>query len=128
MSYFNPTNVIKADLQKSFEYAIYMIVGSYFKKTVCRNAQKEGAMHINYAETASAIQYEMEAFCDKRAERILHGKAGVLSKETSEVSFLQTNESCAEIRFTGKDVIIRVMGIYRKEGGKIRAETEYQAA
>ncbi len=75
MSFFNPTTKFKADQQKSFEYAIYMIFGSYFGKTECKSPCKEASMHINYTETPANLLYEMEEFCDREAERLLSGRS-----------------------------------------------------
>ena len=122
MSYFNPTTKFKADQQKSFEYAIYMIFGSYFGKTECKSPCKEASMHINYTETPANLLYEMEEFCDREAERLLSGRAGELARETAEVSFVQTSGNLTEIRFIGNRTMIRLIGRYRKEGSEIRAE------
>jgi hypothetical protein len=122
MSFFNPTTKFKADHQKSFEYAIYMIFGSYFGKTVCKSPAKEASMHINYAETPVSLQYEMEEFIDREAEKLLSGRAGELAKETVEASFVQTRGQYTEIRFIGNHTRIRLIGRYKKEGSEIRAE------
>ena len=122
MSFFNPTTKFKADHQKSFEYAIYMIFGSYFGKTVCKSPAKEASMHINYAETPVSLQYEMEEYVEREAEKLLSGRAGKLAKESAEVSFVQTSGQYTEIRFIGNHTMIRLIGRYRKEGSEIRAE------
>ena len=122
MSYFNPTTKINVDRQESFEYAIYMIFGSFFGKTVCLSPYRESTMRINYTETPAALQYEMEEICEKEAERLLRGRVNTLAKEAAEVSFIQTSGKFTEIRFTSKSFIIRLIGRYRKEGSEIRAE------
>ncbi len=122
MSNFYPAARITANTQESFEYAIYVIFSSYFKKAVCTNRVREASMHINYVETALALQYEMEEFCDKEAQKLFSMLPDWISECTVTVSFIRSDKHRTEIRFKSDSFILRLIGEYRKKGGIIRSE------
>jgi len=59
------------DNQKALEYAAYMIIGSYFKKTKCISSVTEKKMRIQYVEQKLDNQYQMEDLCIRYAEKEL---------------------------------------------------------
>jgi len=122
MSYYNPAAKITANTQASFEYAIFMIFGSYFRSAECKNPSREGALRINYNETKTSLQYEMEELCDKEAEKLFKRLPKDVARNSTEVSFIRESGYPTEIRFTGDSFILRVMGVYRKGAGKIITE------
>lgn len=44
-------------------YSIYMIMGSYFKKTVCKSTMKERQLKVVYCETKRDTQIKIEERC-----------------------------------------------------------------
>ncbi len=122
MSYFNPAARITANTQESFEYAIYVIFGSYFKKTICNSPIREAAMHINYKETKPDIQYRMEEYCDKEAEKLFRRLPAYVMSGSVNVSFIERNGFLPEIRFAGDSFMLRVSGFYRNGRSEIRTQ------
>ena len=49
--------------QTAFEYALYMIAGSYFDKAVCKSKLIERNMLLQYKEQRIDRQYQMEDIC-----------------------------------------------------------------
>ena len=58
--------------QAALEYAIYMIVGSYFKKVTCEKAKfQEQKLFLHYQEQKRETQYYLEEQCIEYAEQVL---------------------------------------------------------
>ena len=122
MSYFSPAAKITANTQESFEYAMYMVFGSYFRKTVCKSPIKESSMRINYIETKTSLQFEMEDICESKAGKLFRCLPKGVQSECAEVSFITNSGYPTEIRFSGERFILRLIGSYRKGDSEIRAE------
>lgn len=56
-------------------YVVYMIMGSYFKKTVCKSPMKEKQLKVVYGETKRDNQIKMEERCINYVENKLLGVA-----------------------------------------------------
>lgn len=54
----------KNNLQ-ALSYAVYMMVGSYFKKSTCKNAIAESKYYISYCEAGEKLQLTMEEKAEK---------------------------------------------------------------
>lgn len=50
----------KANKMMAFEYAVYMMAGSYFKKTICKNSLLEDKLRLHYLELKLDDQIAME--------------------------------------------------------------------
>ena len=58
--------------QAALEYAIYMIVGSYFKKVTCEKAKfQEQKLFLRYQKQKRETQYYLEEQCIEYAEQVL---------------------------------------------------------
>lgn len=59
---------------EAFEYALYMIAGSYFHKTVCKSHLMADSLCVKYKENKLEDQYHMEEICirymDSLAEKL----------------------------------------------------------
>ena len=64
-------NMKLTDNQTAFEYAVYMIVGSYFQSAGCKSVLQEQRMRIQYWEQKLDTQYRMEDCCIRYVERQL---------------------------------------------------------
>ena len=102
------------DNQTAFEYTIYMIVGSYFKKTTCLSTLQERSMRLQYCEQKLENQYRMEDVCISYVERELLSKLpeSFWNREM-EVHFVkECSGGISEIRFTSDDCILWIRGLY----------------
>lgn len=57
--------------QMAFDYAMYMIVASYYKSAKCCTCLQEDKMYIRYQELKAQQQYEMEEQCIAFVEKNL---------------------------------------------------------
>ncbi len=99
-------------------YAIYMIVGSYFKKTVCLSTIKERQLKVVYCETKRDTQIKMEERCINYVDTRI---VGVIPDEVFgdmiEVKFVpNTKENRLEVVFYGFDWKLRVWGENSSKG------------
>lgn len=65
------TKMNYTEKQTAFEYAIYMIAASYFKKAKCSNIFREKSMRLQFLEQKLDSQYHMEETCIKYLENRL---------------------------------------------------------
>lgn len=102
--------------QKSFEYAIFMMVGSYFKRAFAGSKGQEMSRLIQYLEQKLRDQYWMEESCEAFVRRELLPKLPKeIWKEEMKVSFIPLGESkVSEVRFQGETYILRVAGVRQK--------------
>ena len=54
--------------QTAFEYVMYMMLGSYFNKTNCKNYLLKKKMRLMYWEQKEKSQIEMEKICIRFVE------------------------------------------------------------
>ena len=103
------------DNQTAFEYAIYMIVGSYFKKTSCISPLQERSMRLQYCEQKLENQYRMEDVCIRYVEQELLSKLpeSFWNREMQVHFVKECSEGISEIRFTSDNCILRIRGFYQ---------------
>ena len=107
-------NTNNTNNQIAFDYAIYMIVGSYFAKTKCNNPILEKRMRLHYCEQKLDNQYRMEESCIRYVEKILLKKLpSQLWESEMQVSILPLPEGGSEIRFYDPKNILRIRGCYK---------------
>lgn len=113
-----------ANNQLAFEYALYMITSSYFKKTSCITSLLEKKLFLYYNEQKSNTQYHMEDLCIRHIEQeLLHNIPKSLWNETVKVRLIKhPNQNCTEIQFIGESYILRLKGTYCGKTAKIEHE------
>jgi len=113
------------DNQTALEYAIYMMVGSYFKKAKCTSPILEKKMKVQYAEQKADNQYRMEEICIRFAEEELVPKLpkGYLDSEVK-VRFLGQGSDDRRIVFEAPNFTFTIRGDYR--GRKTKLDWEMQ--
>lgn len=109
--------------QKAMEYVVYMMVGSYFKKSSCISKWMEGRAFIEYKEMNVNKQLVMEEMSINFVEKVLLKELpqDVWQKEMR-VKFNSYEDGSSEIRFTGGEYLIRIFTLYK---GK-KTEFEYR--
>ena len=110
--------------QTAFEYAIYMMFGSYFDKTSCKNPLLEKKMHVQYQEQKEQKQIEFENICIRFMEKeLLPNTPKKFWEQKVEVKFCPTKwDGIQDIQFHGSEYVLRVRGIYR---GKHKTDIHY---
>ena len=103
------------DNQTAFEYAIYMIVGSYFKKAGCASSLQERSMRLQYCEQKQESQYRMEDVCISYVEQELLPKLPeTFWNREMQVHFVRgCGGGISEIRFSSDNCILRIRGLYK---------------
>ncbi len=111
--------------QTAFEYAIYEIVGSYFKKATCQSTIQEQKLIVHFKEQKQDTQCLMENKVDGYVKAVLLKKLPPeIWDEEVTVEIRKTPESdLMNIIFYGKKYALIVKGAYR---GKNNAEFNYR--
>lgn len=101
--------------QTAFEYAMYMMLGSYFNKTSCKNFLLEKKMRLLYWEQREKNQIELEKICIRFVEKELMPQLPEdIWQQDVEVKFCPTKfKGYQDIQLHGPKYILRVRGIYR---------------
>lgn len=111
------------DNQTAFDYATYMIVGSYFKKTTCTNSILEKRMRLQYCEQKLDNQYRMEEQCIRFVEQeLLPTLPSNLWNQEVKVRFVRSSDGRTELRFEGPGHTLRVRGVYRGKQSELSAK------
>ena len=111
--------------QTAFEYAIYEIVGSYFKKARCQSTIQEQKLIVHFKERKQDTQCLMENKVDGYVKAVLLKKLPPeIWDEEVTVEIRKTPESdLMNIIFYGEKYALIVKGAYR---GKNNAEFNYR--
>ena len=111
--------------QTAFEYAIYEIVGSYFKKSTCQSTIQEQKLIVHFKEQKQDTQCLMENKVDGYVRAVLLKKLPPeIWDEEVTVEIRKTPESdLMNIIFYGEKYALIVKGAYR---GKNNAEFNYR--
>lgn len=111
--------------QTAFEYAIYEIVGSYFKKATCVSTIQEQKLIVHFKEQKQDTQCLMENKVDGYVKAVLLKKLPPeIWDEEVTVEIRKTPESdLMNIIFYGEKYALIVKGAYR---GKNNAEFNYR--
>ena len=111
--------------QTAFEYAIYEIVGSYFKKAKCQSTIQEQKLIVHFKEQKQDTQCLMENKVDGYVKAVLLKKLPPeIWDEEVTVEIRKAPESeLMNIIFYGEKYALIVKGAYR---GKNNAEFNYR--
>jgi len=111
--------------QTAFEYAIYEIVGSYFKKARCQSTIQEQKLIVHFKEQKQDTQCLMENKVDGYVKAVLLKKLPPeIWDEEVTVEIRKAPESdLMNIIFYGEKYALIVKGAYR---GKNNAEFNYR--
>lgn len=72
-------------VQEEMAYIVYMIVGSYFNKAICKNRAMATRLYLYYAEMKEATQEAKEQKVIAQAEHIFIGYEKILEGMNCEV-------------------------------------------
>lgn len=99
-------------------YVIYMIMGSYFKKAVCKSTMKEKQLKVVYCETKRDTQIKMEERCINYIENKFIGVAPEeIFDDMVEVHFkLNHEEKRTDVVFIGFDWKLTMWGVNSSKG------------
>lgn len=91
-------------------YCMYMMAGSYFRKTKCANPILEEKCRLQYLEMRTDDQYAMENKCENYLKNQVFAKLpkGMQDSEVSMELYLY-NEKQSEIRVVGDGFILRLL-------------------
>lgn len=103
------------DNQSALGYAIYMIVGSYFKKAKCTHPILETNMRIRYVEQKLDNQYHMEEACISYVEHHLLSElpAQIWEDEVQVRMAICQDDGKTEIHFISPMFVLIVKGEYK---------------
>lgn len=112
------------DSQSAFEYAIYVIIGSYFKKTSCISPLLEKTLKVKFLEQKQDKQASLEESVIGYAEKkLLKAVPAEVFKGEAKVQLgVKNTENKPEVRFVTDKYMLRVFGVYKGKG----TELEYK--
>lgn len=114
---FNEKNNNK---QQQTAYVLYMIVGSYFHKSICSNKVLENQLHLHYREMPFRRQCDLEEQVIKNTEKELKGILPALA-ELNCMAYIQSRGGEYHLRFkTGFEEVFAVVD----REGKYRIQAE----
>ncbi|MDD3368860.1 MAG: hypothetical protein PHP50_08270 [Lachnospiraceae bacterium] len=106
--------IIFTNNQIAFEYVAYMIIGSYFQKTICRKRLLEQKMRLQYLEQRLESQLQLEERCIFFTENHLKRELPPdIWNETMEVHFVPDPWGLRhELRFNSPHYMLRIQVVY----------------
>jgi hypothetical protein len=110
------------DSQSAFEYAIYVIIGSYFKKTSCISPQLEKTLKVKFLEQKQDKQTALEENCISYVEKKLLRSLPeqVWDGEAKVQLGIKNEERVPEVRFTTDKYMLRIFGRYKGKGTELQ--------
>ena len=111
----------KISKQRALDYCMYMMLTSYFAKSVCRNKMLEKKLYLHYREQKNDDQIKMEEQCIRLIEQEILPKIPRRYLERGvDVHFRQRKGAPgAEILLHTGDYILRVMVDYNKKNPQL---------
>lgn len=111
-------NVKVNDNNSVTSYIIYMIMGSYFKKAVCKSEMKERQLRVVYSETKKDNQIKIEERCANYIDsRIVGVIPDEIFDDMVEVKFIPNKkENRLDVLFTGFDWKLLMWGVNSPKG------------
>lgn len=80
------------DIQEQTAYVVYMIVSSYFHKSICNSGALETSLYLHYLEMPKNRQENLEKQVIRRSEQDLGEVMSVLSQMNCEVVFTHRDD------------------------------------
>ncbi len=95
------------DFRNSVTYAMYEIVGSYFKKTFCNNVLLEQKLRVQFCEQKMEEQEKIEEECDNYVqEHMLESLEPYWDREVTVRLLPDSEPEMAIVRFEAEDFIV----------------------
>lgn len=108
--------------QVAFEYAIYMMVSSYFKTSRCTSKILEQSMRLQYVEQKERTQLQMEdtilSFIEKKMVPLL--PESIWDEDVKVIFQPSDDKELNHILFVGKDKVLEVHCLYKGSRSKIQ--------
>lgn len=114
--------------QRSLEYVIYMMAGSYFHNMNCVSKRLEERLYLHYCEQQLSKQYMMEEHCLRYVNtRLIPNLPPDLWEENVIVKLIPhpTNDTII-VKFIGKKYILCMNGAYRQKNISFDYELRYR--
>lgn len=105
--------------QYQLEYAMYMILSSYFRKVRCTNGRVENRLKLFYAELPYVRQEDLEEACIALTENRLLKELNIPNIETKDATmkFIPKKDGNV-LEYRGEDFKFRIS--FKKEKKKIK--------
>lgn len=117
----NTTLQKKIDRQRAFDYCMYMMLTSYFQKSICRSKYLEKKLYLYYQEQKQNDQIAMEEQCIRLIEQEILPKVPqkYQMREVDTHIRRRKNYPGAELLIHTGDYILRVATNYDKKRPEI---------
>lgn len=102
--------------QQQMGYILFMIIGSYFHKSICNTKAMETSLFLHYKELSETRQEKLEERVIKNTERVLSGYLMVFEEMNCEISICRKGDYLLLVFETGLETItaeVDTKGNYR---------------
>lgn len=107
--------------QKALDYCMYMILSSYFEKTVLKSPIQEKNLLLHYKDLKSQDQIDLEDKCIKYLQKVEKKIPEEVWEQTMEVHLIgRAGKASTNLRFVSEPYIIEVRTQYQKGNPQIR--------
>lgn len=125
--------------QKALDYIMYMILGSYFTKSVCKSPIREKQLLLYYKDLKPTEQVDLENLCIRYVEKFMKAVPEEFWEQEMEVHFdgrfaniirLQSDKNIVYVRteYKGKKSTFQLRLLTKKEPRKAMGKEENKAA
>lgn len=111
----------KLSKQRAFDYCMYMMLTSYFRKSVCRSKYLEKKLYLYYQEQKQNDQIAMEEQCIRLIEKEILPKVPQKYQMCEVDTHIRRSNGChgAELLVHTGDYILRVVTNYNRKRPEI---------
>lgn len=111
----------QTEKQRAFDYSMYVMLSSYFDKTVCTTKLQEKKLCLAYQELKEDAKQDYDEKSIKVIEdELLPKLPKKFMQQQMELALLgRENKICTEIRLQNADYVLRVKSRYTKRAPKM---------
>ncbi len=111
----------QTERQRAFDYSMYVMLSSYFDKTVCTTKLQEKKLCLAYQELKDEIKQDYDESSIKIIEKELLPKLPrQFTQQQMDLALLgSTDKACTEIRLQNDDYVLRIKSRYSKRAPKM---------
>ena len=111
----------QTERQRAFDYSMYVMLSSYFDKTVCTTKLQEKKLCLAYQELKDEIKQDYDESSIKIIDKELLPKLPrQFTQQQMDLALLgSTDKACTEIRLQNDDYVLRIKSRYSKRAPKM---------
>jgi len=111
----------QTEKQRAFDYSMYVMLSSYFDKTVCTTKLQEKKLCLAYQELKEDVKQDYDESSIRIIEKELLPKLPkkFMHQQMNLTLLGSADKACTEIRLQNEDYVLRVKSRYSKRAPKM---------